>query len=205
MRPQRRIARPKRDCRGAARECRSHRGVDITGAATQPLGSLIATRGMCLSELGSALPLGRQSERSQLPKTASRLGTRSASEDRCSLSSARPSAQVTGPATPSSTGEELIRYGLRMTRRVVSGHPQFRSHAPYCRLQGRESCQTSHERPKQRLQRHQNCRPSWRSVPYKRHLLRRRSNGKISRGSSNHGEPVRRGISGNVLSLNITL
>ena len=68
--------------------------------------------------------------------------------------------------------------------------PQFRSHAPCCRLQGREPCQTSHRRPKQRLRCLQNGRPSQRSLSYPRYLLRRRSNGKISRGSSNHGEPV---------------
>lgn len=204
MRKPQRIVRPKLNCRGAARECRCRRGVDTMAAAPQPLGWLIATPVMCLLELGLALPLGRQSERPGLSTTKRRLGAGFSSEDHCSVFWARPSARAMAPATPSCTDEELIRYGLRMTRRVGSGHPQLRSHAPCRRLQEREPRQTSHGRRSQGLRCHQNCRPSRRSLPYTRYLLRRRSNGKISRGNSDHGEPVRRVIFGNVLRLSIT-
>ena len=160
MRPPRGMANLRLNCVATAGACRYHASVDTTGAATKQHGRPTATQVMCLSELALALQLGQQSARSGLSKTASRLGTRFSSEGRCSLSSARPSARVTAPAIPSCTGEELIQYGLRMTRRVTSDHPQWRRTRQLDhRLHGSHPCPPGYATSEQALQLPQKCRP----------------------------------------------
>jgi hypothetical protein len=204
MPPPRRIARPKLSRGGAAQECRCHGNVDTTVAATQRLGWPIATQVTYLSELELALLLERQSVPWGLSTTELRLGTGFSSGDRYSHYSERQSVRVTARAIPSCTEEELIRDGRRMMRRVVSGRPPIRrALSQGHRVQPRQPCPGSHGRPKQGLQRHQTYRPCQRGLPQTRYPPRRRSNGKTSRGSSNHGEPVRRLICGKVLSLRI--